>query len=145
MMHTDTPQFPTFTSATDDAVPTIIVPVNQSAVDTGLRVPVERVTVAELGRRQQHDAGQQAAADPATPLPNNVAVLQAMVLELRDTLAQRDHRIAELELAVDDFTRRQQRVPRNPWPADQPALFPEMQHDAEPPSDAAGNTSGSMT
>src|SRR5271157_958069 len=54
MMHTDTSQPPTFTPA-DDAVPTIIIPVNQPAVDTAIRVPVERVTVAELIRRQQQD------------------------------------------------------------------------------------------
>jgi len=37
------------TPAADDAAPTIIVPVNQPAVDTGLRVPVEPVTTQERG------------------------------------------------------------------------------------------------
>ena len=139
-MHTDTSPSLSSTPADDD-VPTIIVPVNQPAADSGLRVPVERVSVAELSRRQQRDAVTQAALDPATPLPNNVAVLQAMVLELRDTLSQREHRIAELELAVNDFTRRQQRVPHHPWPANQPALFPEASQGGEPASDAPLNTS----
>ena len=139
-MHTDTSHPPTSTPAVDDAVPTIIVPVNQPDVDTGIRVPVERVTVEELNRRQQHDAAQQ-AADPAAALPNNVAVLQAMVLELRDALTQRDHRVAELELAVDTLLRQRQRPAHDHWPKDQPALFPEVQPEAVPPSEAATTTS----
>ena len=143
MMHTDTSQPLTSTPAADDALPIIMVPVNGPGVDTGLRVPVERVTVEELHRRQQQDAAQRPAANPAASLPTNVPVLQAMVLELRDALAQRDHRVAELELAVDTLLRQGQRHPRDPWPADQPALFPELSPQAVPPSDAVTHTSGS--
>ena len=150
MMHTDTSQLLTSTPA-DDAVPTIIVQVNQPAADTGIRVPVERVTVEELFRRQQQDAAQRAAADqrlaanPTAPLPNNVAVLQAMVLELRDVVAQRDQRVAALELAMDALIRRCQRLPRNDWPANQPALFPEAHPEAAPLSDTATTTAPAPT
>ena len=141
MMHTDT-SHPLTSLPADDAVPTIIVPVNQPAVDTGIHVPVERITVEELRRRQQQDAAPRAAADPAAALPDNVAVLRAMIVELREALGRRDHRIAELELAVDTLLRQQQRLPHNPWPADQPALFPEVSPQSVPPSDAVANTSG---
>jgi transposase len=129
---------PPSTSA-EDPVPTIIVPVNGPPVDTGLRVPVERVTVEELHRRSQPDAASRKAAAPTASLPNNVAVLQAMVIELRDALAQRDHRVAELELAVDHLLRQGYRLARDHWPSDQPALFPEVPHEAVPPPDAAAN------
>ena len=141
-MHTDTSQPLTSTPAADDAVPIIMVPVNRPGVDTGLRVPVERVTVEELHRRQQQDAAQPAAADPAAALPDNVAVLRAMIIELREALGRRDHRVAELELAVDTLLRQRQRPAPDPWPADQPALFPEASPQAVPPSDAAATTSG---
>jgi transposase len=60
-----------------------------------------------------------------------------MVIELRDALAQRDHRVAELELAVDHLLRQGYRLARDHWPADQPALFPETPPEAVPPPDAA--------
>jgi uncharacterized coiled-coil protein SlyX len=117
---------------TPAAIPTVVVPVNQEGVDSGIRVAVERVTVDELRRRQQADA---ATSAPAS-LPSQVDVLQAMIVELRQALAGQKQRVAELEQAMDALLRRLRRTPSDPWPADQPALFPDMQAAPAPPPPA---------
>ena len=116
---------------------TVVVPVNQGPVASGIRLPVERVSVDELERRRQ------AAAAPP-PLPNNVEVLQAMIVELRQALADQKQRVEELEQAMDALLRRLQRPPRDAWSADQPALFPEIQATAveTPPVAAPPATDG---
>lgn len=117
-MSTDASHLSTPAAAKPDAV---VVAVNQEPVDSGIRVPVERVSVAELELRH---------AGAAPPLPGNVDVLQAMIAELRQALADQKQRVAELEQAMDILLRRLQRTPREVWPADQPALFPEVQANA---------------
>jgi transposase len=113
------PSIPTTTAKT------VVVTVGQESIDSGIRLPVEQVTLDELERRRQTDAAQASAATAA--LPGNVAVLQGMIVELRDALAGQKQRIAELEQGMDALLRRLQRKPRDDWPADQPGLFPEMQ------------------
>lgn len=68
---------------------------------------------------------------PEPPLPGNVALLQSMIVELRETVVAQRQRIGELEQAMDALVRRLQRTPRDLWPADQPALFPEARPSAE--------------
>jgi len=142
---------------------TVIVPVNQGPIDSGIRLPVEQVSLDELERRQQASAtpasATPASATPAsampasampasampasaamTALPSNVAVLQSMVVELREALAGQAQRVAELEQAMDALLRRLLRKPHDDWPANQPGLFPDMQSPAltpEPPPPAA--------
>ena len=125
MMSTDASHLSTPATAKTAAV---IVAVNQEPVDSGIRLPVGRVSPDELHRRQQADA-----ATP--PLPGNVDVLQNMVVELREALDGQKQRVAELEQAMDSLLRRLQRTPRDAWPADQPALFPEAQASAATPAD----------
>src|SRR5579884_1938887 len=72
---------------------------------------------------------------PESPLPSSVDVLQSMIAELRQALAEQRSRVAELEQAMDVLLRRLLRTPRDLWPADQPALFPE----AQPRADAAAS------
>jgi transposase len=105
------------------AAATVVIPVNQGPVDSGLRVPVEKVALDELRRRRQADAA---------PLPSNVDVLQTMIVELRQALVDQKQRVAALEQAMDALLRRLQRPPRDAWLANQPALFPEVQPQAEP-------------
>ena len=116
---------------------TVVVPIHQGPVASGIRLPVERITVDELERRRQ------AAAAPP-PLPNNVEVLQAMIRELRQALADQKQRVEEVEQAMDALLRRLQRSPRDVWSADQPALFPEIQATAveTPPVAAPPATDG---
>jgi transposase len=76
----------------------------------------------------------QAGAAPPL-LPGNVDVLLAMIAELRQALADQKQRNTELEQAMDALLRRLQRTPRDAWPADQPALFPEAQASAATPAD----------
>jgi transposase len=109
------------------ATPVAVVPVNQGPVDSGIRIPVARIPLDEFERRQ--------AADAAALLSDNVAVLQAMVVELRQALVSRDQRVAELEQAMHETLRRLMRLPRDPWSPDQPALFPEVLSGAEPASE----------
>src|SRR5271170_4047568 len=104
---------------------TVIVPVNQGPIDTGIRIAVEQVTLDELERQRQANTTQAGAATAA--LPSNVAVLQGMIVELREALAGQAQRVAELEQGMDALLRRLLRKPRDDWPADQPGLFPEMQ------------------
>jgi transposase/uncharacterized coiled-coil protein SlyX len=61
-----------------------------------------------------------------SPLPSSVAVLQSTIVELRETVVAQRQRIGELEQAMDALLRRLMRTPRDLWPADQPALFPEV-------------------
>lgn len=70
------------------------------------------------------------APSSAGPLPSDVATLQRMIQELRDALTSRNGRVAELEQAVQELLRRLRRPPRDLWPANQPALFPEMHPNA---------------
>lgn len=116
-MSTDASLLSTPASATP---PTVAVIVNQEPVDSGIRLPVERVSLDELERRRQADAA-------ASPLPSNSGVLQAMIAELRQALEGQKQRVAELEQAMDELLRRLQRRPRDDWPANQPALFPDLQ------------------
>jgi transposase len=104
---------------------TVIVPVNQEPIDTGIRIAVEQVTLDELERQRQANTTQAGAATAA--LPSNVAVLQGMIVELREALAGQAQRVTELEQAMDALLRRLLRKPHDNWPADQPGLFPEMQ------------------
>ena len=131
---------------------TVVVPVNQEPIDSGIRLPVERITVDELQRRRRADAANTTLARATTPppasvanatqagtadttqasaatptLPSNVAVLQGMIVELRDALAGQKQRVAELEQGMNALLQRLLRKPRDVWPADQPSLFPEMQ------------------
>ena len=130
-MSTDVSHLSTSARATTSAPPAIVIPVNQQAVDTGIRLPVERVPLDELDRRQQADAPRPVADAGLDPLlPSNAIVLQAMVVELRQVIARRDQRVTELEQAVNDLARRLQRTPRDAWSPDQPALFPEAHPDA---------------
>src|SRR5271155_615870 len=92
----------------------------------GIHLPVEPISLDELYHRHQ--------ADAATPLPGRVDVLQAMIAELRQALHGQKQRVAELEQAMDALLRRLQRTPRDDWPADQPALFPEAQASAAMPA-----------
>jgi transposase len=124
MMSTDASHLSTPTTAKTAAV---IVAVNQEPVDSGIRLPVERVSPDELQRRKQADAG-------TSPLPSNVDVLQSMIAELRQALDGQKQRVAELEQAMDALIRRLQRTPRDAWPADQPPLFPEAQASAAAPA-----------
>ena len=105
-------------------VKTVIVPVNQGPIDTGVRLPVEQITLDELERRRQADAAQACAATAA--LPSNVAVLQGMIVELREALAGQTQRVTELEQAMHALLQRLLRKPHDDWPADQLGLFPEM-------------------
>jgi transposase len=120
---------------------TVVVPVNQEPIDSGIRLPVERITFDELERRRRADAASATPASAATPtLPSNVAVLQGMIVELRDALAGQKQRVAELEQGMNALLQRLLRKPRDVWPADQPSLFPEMQSPElapEPPPAAA--------
>lgn len=116
-MSTDASLLSTPASATP---PTVAVIVNQEPVDSGIRLPVERVSLDELERRRQADAA-------ASPLPSNSGVLQAMIAELRQALEGQKQRVAELEQAMDELLRRLQRRPHDDWPANQPALFPDLQ------------------
>ena len=43
-------------------VKTVVVPVGQEPIDTGVRLPVEQITLDELERRRQADAAQACAA-----------------------------------------------------------------------------------
>lgn len=126
MMSTDVPHLSASATAPTDAAPTRVIAVNQPPVDSGIRLPVERISLDELHRRQQADA-----APP--PLPGNVDVLQSMIVELRQALDGQKQRVAELEQAMDALLRRLQRTPRDAWPADQPGLFPEVQTAADEP------------
>jgi transposase len=106
-------------------VKTVVVPVNQGPIDTGIRIAVEQVTLDELERQRQANTTQAGAATAA--LPSNVAVLHGMIVELREALAGQKERVAELEHGMHALLQRLQRKPRDDWPADQPGLFPEMQ------------------
>ena len=124
-------------------VPVVVVPVNQGPIDTGIRVPVERITVDELARRRQAERDRANAAieglDPL--LPTNVRVLQRMVAELKEAIAGQRQRVAELEQGMQELLRRLQRQPRDIWPDDQPALFPELHPEtAETAETAAAET-----
>jgi transposase len=92
-----------------------------------IHLPVDPISLNELYHRHQVDA-----ATP--PLPSKVDVLQAMIAELRQALHGQKQRVAELEQAMDTLLRRLQRTPRDTWPADQPALFPEAQRSAPMPA-----------
>ena len=116
------------TAKTAAASAVVVVAVNQEPVDSGIRLPVEHISLDELQRRQQADAA-------APPLPSNVGVLHAMIAELRQALDGQKQRVAELEQAMDALIHRLQRTPRDAWPADQPALFPEAPADAPAPAD----------
>jgi len=104
---------------------TVIVPVNQGPIDTGIRIAVEQVALDELERQRQANTTQAGAA--AAALPSNVAVLQGMIVELREALTGQKERVAELEQGMDALLRRMQRKPHDDWPANQPGLFPDMQ------------------
>lgn len=117
-MNTAASHSSTSASAAAGAPTTVIVAVNQDPVDSGLRLPVERITVDELARRQQ----QQQAAGMALPLTSNVDVLQGMVAELRQALADQKQRVTALEQALDALLHR--RCTPVAWPANQPSLFP---------------------
>jgi transposase len=131
--------------------PTVVIPVNHpEPIDTGIRVPVERISLAELHRRQQADqeeSRRRAGVSGLDPrLPNDVGVLHNMIVEMRAALGARDQRVAELERAMQELIRRLQRIPRDDWPANQPALFPEVHPNAlavepepelAPPTDTA--------
>ena len=128
---------------------TVIVPVNQGPIDTGIRVPVEQVAPDELARRQQASATQGSAAPASVEtatLPSVVAVLQGMIVELREALAGQRQRVAELEQGMDALLRRLQRKPRDAWPAEQPGLFPEMQSpELTPPELASAAATTAVT
>jgi len=130
MMSTDAFHLSTPATAKTDAV---IVAVNQEPVDSGIRLPVEHVSLDDLHRRQPADVA-------APPLPGNVDVLQAMIAELRQALADQKQRNTELEQAMDALLRRLQRTPRDAWPACQPPLFPEAQANAATPADEPPET-----
>src|ERR1700733_8270304 len=102
--------------ATSQTAAAVVVAVNQGPVDSGIRLPVERISLDEHERRQQADKA-------AAALPNHLGVLQSMIAELREALAAQKQRVAELEQAMDALARRLQRTPRDAWPANQPALF----------------------
>jgi transposase len=104
---------------------TVIVPVNQGPIDTGIRIAVEQVALDELERQRQANTTQAGAATAA--LPSNVAVLQGMIVELREALAGQKERVAELEQGMHALLQRLQRKPHDDWPANQPGLFPDMQ------------------
>ena len=124
-MSTDVSHLSASASATTAAAPTSGIPVNRQAVDTGIRLPVERVPLDELLRRQQADVPSRVAdADLDATLPSNVSVLQAMIVELRQAIASRNQRVTELEQSVNELSRRLH-TPRDAWSPDQPALFPE--------------------
>src|SRR5271154_3270135 len=118
-MSTDASHLATPATAKTDAV---VEAVHQDDI----HLPVEPISLDELYHRHQADA-----ATP--PLPSNVDVLQAMIAELRQALDGQKQRVAELEQAMDALLRRLQRTPRDAWPADQPALFPEAQASAAMP------------
>jgi transposase len=70
------------------------------------------------------------SAGSASRLPNDVEVLQRMIVELRQVLAdERQHRSAQ-DAVIADLLRRLQRMPRDVWAPDQPALFPELDPNA---------------
>jgi transposase len=90
----------------DDAV--IVIPVNRGP-DTDIPLP-------------------QGPGDPS--LPTQPSVLQAIIVELRQALAECRQRIAELEQGQDALIRRLHRTPRDYWQPDQLALFVEVHPDA---------------
>ena len=116
-MSTDVSHFAAPATAKTAAV---VVVVNHEPVDSGIRLPVEKVSLDELERRRQADAAN-------VKLPSNVDVLQGMIVELRQVVAGQKQRVTELELAMDALLRRLQRRPRDAGTADQPWLFPEAQ------------------
>jgi transposase len=124
------------TAEADATVPTIIVPVNQDAVDSGIRVPVERVTLEELWRRQAADRAARNAspsplaseriADELDPnLPTHVGVLHAIIHQFQEVTARQSQRIAVLEKAVDALVRQRQRPASAAGSVDQLLLFPD--------------------
>ena len=137
-MNTDASHLSTPASAATAAVPAVVIAVHQEPVDSGIRLPVERVTLDELHRRLS------AAAAPP-PLPSNVDVLQAMIAELRQALDGQKQRVAELEQAMDALIRRLQRTPRDAWPADQPSLFPEAPTSAAAPAETGPESNRAAT
>jgi len=110
----------------DDAAPTIVIPVNRGPVDTGIRIPVEKVSVDELHRRQAADAEARTDAGLDPKLPNDVRVLQGLVVQLLGLLGEYRQQAAELRAAHDALLRRLHRPPRVDWQPDQPALFAEV-------------------
>jgi transposase len=142
------------------AVPVVVIPVNQGPVDTGIRVPVERITVEELARRQQAERAERLdQTEPVAPtkqvecdgpaaeasgldprLPTNVAVLQRMVNEMKEALAGQRLRTAELEQVVQCLESRLHRQPREVWSKDQPPLFPDMHPQASDTASAEETT-----
>ena len=143
-MSTDPSQpLSSLTPEADPTAPTIFVPVNQGPVDTGIRVPVERVSVEELRRRQVADrpvdvAPQSSVASDPIPdkqdpaLPTHVSVLHGIIHQLQEVTARQNQRITELQQAMDALLRQLRRRRHDPWPADQPPLFPDLKASAEP-------------
>jgi hypothetical protein len=106
-MSTDPSQpLSSLTPEADPTAPTIFVPVNQGPVDTGIRVPVERVSVEELRRRQVADrpvnvAPQSSVASDPIPdkqdpvLPTHVGVLHGIIHQFQEVTARQSQRITE--------------------------------------------------
>jgi transposase len=124
------------TAEADATVPTTIVGVNAGPVDTGIRVPVERVSLEELWRRQAAGrAARKASASPPASqriaeeldpaLPTHVGVLHAIIHQLQEVTARQSQRIAELEKTVDALLRQRRRLPRDPESVEEPLLFPD--------------------
>jgi transposase len=136
------------TAGADPTAPTIVVPVNQGPVDTGIRVPVERVPLEELWRRQAQD---RAAHTPssATPvgeripdeldpaLPTHVGVLHAIIHQLQEVIARQSQRIADLEKALDDLARQRRRPRGDSESVEEPLPFPDHKPDGPEGTSAA--------
>ncbi len=146
------------TAGADPPAPTIVVVANQGPVSTGIRVPVERVSVEELGRREateraarktpQLPPASERIPDELDPnLPTHVGVLHAIIHQFQEVTAGLRQRIVELEKAVDALVRQRQRSPRNPESADQLLLFPDDNPEgaevlsAEPPAEEPASPS----
>jgi transposase len=151
-MSTDLPAPLSRTSAAADrSAPTVVVPVNQGPVDSGIRVPVERVSVEELVRRQTAARQARATPPPAAAggpdgrdpaLPTQVDVLQAIVRQFQEVTARQGRRIAELERAMDALLRQRQRPRGDPGRGGPFLPFPDPAAPETPEVPEAGPGAG---
>ncbi len=102
------------------------VAVNQPPLDTGIRVPVQRVPA---GSR---------VPDATAALPDDPVVLKRMIQELLEALRGQRRESKQLQQRLDQLLRRLYGPKSERWDPKQPALFPERL--ATPPAAVAEPT-----